>query len=297
MSCKNGSMPINVSPTNNKCKLSCFFKYDYGISSLIVTNKSNHLSFNYDAKTDITYNNEIYNVQDIRLYAPSLNTYNNKRFDAELIIHHISNTAKNLLVCIPIKSDGSKSPSEVLFDKIIPFSPSNVNERQSINVNNYTLNHFVPKAGYYAYKGSLPYQPCNGTYDILLFEPSSAINMNNTNMKVLNSVISKIDNKNDIKNIKDENYFYNEDGTLENEMITGDDIYIDCNEVDEDGNTVSQQDERETTNGEKKDYNIKLNEKTKKIMRDSGYVIGGIIGAYLLYFIWNKIRSKITPKE
>lgn len=292
MSCKIGTMPINVSSTNNKCKLSCSFKYDYGISSLIVTNKGNHLSFNYDAKTDVVYNNENYNVKDIRLYSPSLNHYQGNRFDAELIIHHTSNTAKNFLVCIPIKQDDSKSPSELLFHKIIPFSPSNTNEQQSINVNNYTLNHFVPKAGYYAYKGSLPYQPCNGTYDILLFEPSSAINMNKTDMRVLNSVISKI--KTNIKPIEKENYYYNEDGTMENEF-TGDDIYIDCHEVDEDGNIVENERTDNETNGERRSYNIKLNEKTKKIMRDSGYVIGGIVGAYVLYFIWNKVRSKLAP--
>ena len=48
-------------------------------------------------------------VHEIRIYTPSLHTYDGVRAEAEMIIVH-SGFGKNLLVCIPMKSsDGTGS--------------------------------------------------------------------------------------------------------------------------------------------------------------------------------------------
>ena len=291
MSCDIGNMPIDVTETQEKCKLTCFYKFDYGISNLNVTNKGDHLAFSYDAKSDITYNNENYNVQECRLYKPSLNSYNGTHYDGEFIIHHTSNTGKNLLVCIPINTSNSKSSSEILFDKIIPFIPNEEEDVVSININDYTLNHIVPKAGYYSYNGNLPYQPCTGNYDIILFDPNSAININETNMSTIGSVIQAI--ATEPKEPNKDKLFYNKDGTQDNELISGDDIYIDCKAIGEDGNVIE---EERKTDKETLDYSYKLNPKTKEYLTIGGYILGGVAGAYALYFIWNKISGAISKK-
>jgi carbonic anhydrase len=292
MSCDIGNMPIDVVETNEKCKLTCFYKFDYPISSLNVTNKGDHLVFSYDAKSDVTYNNEEYSVQECRLYKPSLNSYNGSHYDGEFIIHHVSNTGKNLLVCIPIKTDNASSSSEVLFNKIIPYIPSENGDNVSININNYTLNHVIPKAGYYSYNGNLPYQPCTGNYDIILFDPNNAININSENMATIGSVIEALETS--PKEANKDKLFYNKDGTQDNELISGDDIYIDCQAVGENGEPLNET--TQSKDSDSKEYSFKINKKTKEYLTIGGYILGGVAGAYALYFIWNKISSSISRK-
>ena len=67
MACSSGSMPINVEPTKNKCDLTCKYTFNYGTSSLIVSNKANHLALSYDGTSEIQYNGDDYRVQECRL--------------------------------------------------------------------------------------------------------------------------------------------------------------------------------------------------------------------------------------
>ena len=73
MSCgiNEGSLPINVTSTENKCSKTCNFEFNYGLSDLTVTNKGDHLNFSYNSKNNnISYNGTQYSIQDIRLYSP-----------------------------------------------------------------------------------------------------------------------------------------------------------------------------------------------------------------------------------
>jgi carbonic anhydrase len=291
MSCTTGNMPINVNPTNKTCSMTCAYKFNYGISSLNVTNKKNYILFSYDGNNDVTYNGDSYNVQECRLYTPSLNKYNNKTYDAELIIHHVNNYGMNLLVCVPIQSSNASSASQVLFSKIIPFLSAKQNEAQTININNYSLNHFVPASGYYAYKGSLPYQPCSGKYDIVLFDPKNAINMDTKSISLLKNIIKPIQSH--IKEVDTNNYAYNKNGTMENELMSGDDnIYIDCTEsntIDGDGNILN----TETDKSIKDKADVHMSKKTQEILEASGGIIGGIVVAIGCYYGFRYILSKI----
>lgn len=242
MSCKNyngcasGSMPINVAKTSDQktCSTNCAYSFDYGLSSLQVTNNGDHLVFSYDGTIDVTYNGSQYNVEEVRLYKSSLNEYNGSYADAELIIHHTNTNGENLLVCIPIMTNSALSDSERLFSEIIHLAPSNANDIASINVPNYTLNSFVPKAAYYVYSGSLPYSPCSGSYEVILFDIQSAINMNSDDMNSLGSIICN-QQKKLVNSIDDSKFFYNDKGTKD---VVTDDIYIACNEVDDQGNII-----------------------------------------------------------
>lgn len=306
MSCIQGSSPINVTETKKTCSSTCHYSYTYGLSNLTVENKNDHLSLSYDANTSkVSYNTANYKVEDIRIYKPSLNKYNNTHYDAELIIHHTSDGANNLLVCVPIQSSNRISQASELFKNIIAFAPPK-NQTTSINVSNYTLNHFIPRGGYYAYVGNLPYQPCNGTYDILLFDPKLAIDMRGDDLSILGTLIERLEPI--TKNINPNELYYNKDGTMKDGSITyDDDIYIKCTALDEDGNEVvgagedgngaSLQGAMTSTNetgsfspSKKREQDI------MNYVTTSGEILGGVILMYALYRIGRHIVNKLSEE-
>lgn len=293
MSCSNNAAPINVTSTNNKCDVTCNFSFDYGISTLNVTNTGDHLLLSYDGKTDVTYNHEKYTVRESRIYKPSLNKYNGTYVDAELFIHHISMTGKNLLVCVPIINSNSSSASNQMFSEIIPYIPSQLNEQITINTNQYTLNKFIPRGGYFVHDSPLPYPPCNGNYTIIMFDPSIAINMNNENMNTLASVLSETEKH--VRIINDNDLYYNEKGTRNPSSSTDtDEIYIQCNALDENGNIIE---EEPSISRERnaKPY-LSMSDDIKKYLEISGGVAGGIVTVIIIVFIWRKIKQKLSSE-
>jgi carbonic anhydrase len=291
MSCKNSDMPINVDSTSKTCDLTCSFSYTYGNSDLSVTNNGDHLAFSYDGNSTVIYNGDNYNVQDIRLYKPSLNSYYGSKIDAELLIHHVSATGQNLLLCIPIVSNNSSSASNTMFNKIIPFVPSKLNENRTINVSNYTLNYFIPKSGFYSYTGNLPYEPCNGNYNIILFDSRNTINMNPNNLSTLGSIIKPLNVT--MKTGDSSKLQFNKTGTTENTLTGEDEIYIDCQPVNEEENIAGATQTLETisvskTNG----VTSPSYERNMKYVE----IIGGIAGGLLLFHFLTKGASRLYTK-
>jgi carbonic anhydrase len=296
MSCgKNqGSLPINITETSNKCDKTCNFEFNYGISNLILTNKNTYLHFSYNSKTsNITYNGEQYNVQDIRLYKPSINQYNGENKDAELFVHHTNSNGQNLLVCIPIEGNNKESLSSNLFSSILNFAPTNVNENKSINVNNYTLNNIIPKGSFYSYKGSLPYDNCNGNYNIIMFDPKYSANIKNELLTKLSKIIKPT--KNSIKNIDNDKLQYNVDGTKSKLGSSGgnvDDIYIDCGDVDDNG----EYNNYNTNTSNNQTTTSKISKDQLKILYSLGGVAGGLILMYILYKSGKKLLNKLSDE-
>jgi len=129
-------------------------------------------------------------VSGVRLYAPSLNTYDGIHADAELIITH-QGGGKSLYVCIPVISSKREGSSPEWFSKCIPWAPSKPGRNKSINVSNFTLNDVIPKAAFTVYE--------NGTFDwncgqdnvVILFHKNVAITMKKKEYKTLTSLIKK----------------------------------------------------------------------------------------------------------
>ena len=119
--------PVNISSTDpsiKECNIYCTYYYDYNDSSCIVSvNKNdpsgNYLEIKYDLKNSGTspqvgFNGENYNVSSIRLYQPSLHTYDGQYVPAELLIFHDGPTykggnSKKLIVSIPYQSGNASS--------------------------------------------------------------------------------------------------------------------------------------------------------------------------------------------
>lgn len=194
MACKISTAPINISTAvNQPCKEKCEFYYDYGNSSCSVVNQTTYLNikcFNGINNVSSGLTGSLY-VTSVRLYRPSLNTYDGFKADAELIITH-SGGGKNFYVCIPVISNEKESSSAKWFSQIIPYSPS---ERggsgKSINVNNFSLNSVIPLAPFFIYEGGTFDWGCSAEDIMIIFNKNKAINIKNSNYRTLVTLIQK----------------------------------------------------------------------------------------------------------
>lgn len=235
MSCPNATSPIDISMSKviGKCDLKCSYSFHYGNSSCIATNRGEYISMSYDkfSTPPVSYNSTGYYVQEIRLYIPSLHSYNNTKTEGELIIIHTSNTgSKPLLVCIPIKSNNTSSNSALFFKTLIDTMASSApadGESSTINASQFNLDYFVPKKPFFSYSGTEPYQPCSSSVEYIVFSPlQTSLDIMPESLTVLQSIISN--NSYDVKN--GPNLFYNEKGPSTGGSGNGE-IYIDCQPV------------------------------------------------------------------
>lgn len=234
MSCPNATAPIDISMSKitGKCALKCSYSFKYNNSSCIATNRGDYISILYDKSSSppVLYNATGYDVQEIRLYIPSLHSYNDSKTDGELIIVHTSNTGDvPLLVCIPIKSNNTSSNSALLFktlvDTVASSAPSD-GETTTVNIPNFNLDLLVPKKPFFSYSATEPYQPCSENVDYIVFSPlQGSLDIMPETLKKLESIIAN--NPYDIKS--GPNLFYNEKGPSNG--VSSGEIYIDCQPV------------------------------------------------------------------
>ena len=179
MSCPNSTAPIDISKSNlaGKCDLKCSYTFNYSNSSCVATNRGDYISVKHDSFSNppVRYNGYNYNASEVRIYFPSLHTYNGQNSAGELIIVHQNDMGSNpLLVCVPIKkTDANTAGSAILSGIIDSVSSSATNENETVNVhlNDFTLSSIVPKKPYFSYTGSLPYQPCTGEVEYVVYAP------------------------------------------------------------------------------------------------------------------------------
>jgi carbonic anhydrase len=232
MSCPNATAPINISIQNvtNTCDYKCAYSFSYHNSSCVATNRGDYVALSYDnaSASSVSYNSLSYNVQEARIYTPSLHSYSGSKTDGELIIVHISATGgKPLLVSIPIKISNTNSISSQLFKQIVDTMKNLAHangQSTTVTLDQYNFNTLVPKKPFYSYSATEPYQPCVTNVDYVVFDPMTAtLDITVDTLNNLHSIIS--DNSYDIKT--GPFLFYNEKGAKYG-TSTGDQIYIDC---------------------------------------------------------------------
>ena len=244
MSCSKATSPVNITNnTTSTCDLKCEYSFKYPISNLEVTNRGDYLSLKTDPASvpPVTYNAEQYQVQEVRLFRPSLHTYGGKSADAELIIVHNSSTGSGgkLLVCVPISKGLSSNKSSQVFDSIVSkvskTAPS-ANKRTLVSLPTFSLDNFVPMKPFYSYNGTLPYAPCNGKYSYIVFSKNNggAMSMSSSAHTALSKIISS--NSYAVKNGTG-GVYYNPKGPSQL-TSAGDDIYIECSPTGSEGETL-----------------------------------------------------------
>jgi carbonic anhydrase len=240
MSCHTATSPVNiVKHESEKCDLKCDYSFQYGTTSIRAYNEGDHFSFAFDKSVNppVLYNSEKYDVDRMRLYQPSLHTWHGQKAKAELIIEHSAVTSTgSLMVCIPIESTGSQNG---VLDAMISQAGSTAptdGSSATIAIPSFTLNSLVPHKPFFNYRGSLPYEPCNGTYEYVVFGREHAVGVT----KATEKIISKIVKANAYHTHKNRSgVFFNSKGAGSAISTSGEgEIYIECHPTGSDGETL-----------------------------------------------------------
>lgn len=285
MSCPNATAPVNIDKnTNNICDLKCKYNYNYPFTNLLVRNKGNYLSLKPDPEQvpSVTFNANNYNVNEIRIYKPSLHSFNGKKTDGELIIDHTNiSGVKGLLVCIPLEKTNIINISTGLFDSII----SGVAQRApsmggstNINLPTFSLNKFITqKIPFYSYTGTLPYTPCNGEYNYVVFGREASVSVGGSAWNSLDKIL--ITNDIEVKNNDSVGVYYNKNGATKGGA--DDDIYIECNPTGDEGEILVKKSNI---------FNDLLNNENS-IINKSKPLINILLGAIIIYVLMKVIGS------
>lgn len=109
---------------------------------------------------------------------------------------------------------------------------ANSDESMTFSQGGFNLDNFIPnRVPYFSYTGSLPYSPCNGTYAYVVFDLTHGLNISDSIKYKLKNLIEM----SSVDSVNGTNYlFFNKDGANSREN-NRDQIYIDCQPVNEDG--------------------------------------------------------------
>lgn len=231
MSC---TAPINIIRKEaDPCSLKCLLWYNYGNSSCTVTNQTDSLLIRYDGSSDVMFNSLKYNPAEIRIYKPSIHTFEGQPADAEMVITHNSDNG-GLLVCIPIMANANSNASTGtnLLNDIIEHAPKQ-KDSTTLNIQDFNLNYLIPKSAYYTYIGSIPYGTCGtAQYQYVVF-PKTSIQIQQSTLDALGGLIHD-----SYIAVHPGESFYNEKGTSHNGFSGDGQIYIDCQPTSEDGDEI-----------------------------------------------------------
>jgi carbonic anhydrase len=228
----------NIIPNNNAiCDLKCKYTFNYIDSDADILNFfysiNIYLSFKENSKDTVTYNSNTYNTRNFILIYPSMNKYNGKQADAELLIFHQSKIAGYLLVCIPILISNETTQSSKILGEIIDKAYTNsliknykdINNRLSNKIN---LNDLIPMKKYYTDKFKFSYDT-KAEHNIIVFsiDDKAYITMKQQHYDKLIKTINKSNNLFD-KIILFTNSIYSNINGPSIPNNNEEDIYIDC---------------------------------------------------------------------
>lgn len=155
--------PINISEVDrkSKCTDKCNYQIGYKNSAVAIANHTTYLSIPYkNTESQVKFNNTKYNVDEVRLYSPSLNTYNGMKVGCEMIIIHTPVSGGNqLFVCLPVKTSNQSTPASMTLTSIIDGASVLVNDKTNSGlvsmdkIKNFNLNLFIPRKPFYYYEG------------------------------------------------------------------------------------------------------------------------------------------------
>ena len=191
MSCPNNEATKLKTRHEDKCKENCNFNFKYNPNSTCkLINKGDYLEIKTDGKNEVTYNSQGIRLDDVRLYVPSLHTFDGKHTEAELILKH-SGGAKNFMVCLPIKTNKGTGDSINFFKQFVSHIPLEKNSPTTVNVKNWSLNNVMPapKTPFYNYIGDSPYPPCNMQATVIIFDNNHASTINTSDLELIKKTI------------------------------------------------------------------------------------------------------------
>jgi len=302
--------PLNI-PTNEitsfpECNETCSYTFDYGSSTTVVEHNENYFKFTYETSNRIqsTYNNTQLQVQEIRLYTPSLTRYNGEPAEFELLIHHIDTQGQglNVMVSVPIRVEDSPPRSNALsfFEAILPHLPSEANNPVPIN-QTFSLNDFVPYQSYAFAKTTLPYPPNNGEYTSLFFFPTNGSPIISRMVaEQLAQVLTSPEVSPDSTDVSIDQMYYNKNGSTHPDENTGDDdIWIDCQPT---GDSLIPEDELAREQG-LTPPDVPFRERVEKFFEKHEWLFYtlisfvGILFMLLLFYVGKKVFEMVKERR
>ena len=258
--CNTSPINIDMNTSVPSCNILCSYKYDYNDSKCVVSiNSLGYLEIKYDLKRDGTeaqssLNRDNYNIADIRIYQPSIHTYDGKKTDVELIIHHVGASngqdqtrPKELYVSIPfIVSDSplvSTNNGGIILENIIlqyaKQTPSPGDNVHHLNINNFNMNNFIPNAPYYFYTGT-PYDTTDCSITNINYLVFDTIRGGQTiGSSALAKLKTLVPSNGPLYPIAKNTVYLSSNNPNYSGGNTGDDkIYIDCQPTGEDGKSL-----------------------------------------------------------
>jgi len=232
-------VPINiVRQQTDKCNLKCKLWYNYGNSSCLLRNAKDQLIITYDGKSDVMFNSVPYTPTEIRIFKPSIHSYDGVNAEAEMIIAH-SGGRNGLLICIPIIIlETNTNKGTTIVEDIIKHTTTS-SEATTLSIQDFNANNLIPKSSYFSYVGPLPYGTCkpdeNAQY-VVFHHKHGSITVGKEAMDNLGKLIHDA-----YIPIHEGKSFFNEKGTIENGFAGDGQIYIDCQPTDEDTEVVYQE--------------------------------------------------------
>jgi len=216
-------MNITQRSVYGKCNLKCSFSSKYEVSNSSATNNDIYVSVTYDKQSmpPVLFNYQKYNVSSVKIYSPSLHSYDGAKVPAEIIIEHQPVTSGSVLnVCIPIvqSSDNSKAGQVVsqIIEKVAANAPSKGNTTK-LNLSGFTLQNIIPNKPYFNYTNQ------EGVNHIL-FSKLDAIPVNQNLLTSLSKIIKPYQ-----LTIPETKLFFNSDGPNTKNDLAKQGIYISCN--------------------------------------------------------------------
>jgi len=152
-------MDISMDKVQGTCNLKCSYSYNYGDSNCVASpleDKNFRILYDQSNNPPVMFNNNQYNVYDIRIILSPSHTYNNNTVDGEILIcHQPLQTGNSFYVYIPIIKSSDKSKASQLLSNIINATSNRspkINEAVNLNeITNFNLNTIVPNNEFYYY--------------------------------------------------------------------------------------------------------------------------------------------------
>jgi hypothetical protein len=110
---------------------------------------------------------------------------------------------------------------------------NSLDKTTNVNIPTFSVKTLIPLKPYYSYSGTLPFPPCNGKYDYVVFnkDDSAILSISPKAYKALSKIISE--NAYPVR--QNNGIFYNKNGPSSSSKNGSGDIYMECLPTGSDG--------------------------------------------------------------
>ena len=241
MPCADATAPVNIAGnTDDTCTLKCDYRFNYPLTNLTAMNEGEYLKLvpETSATPPAIFNADKFMVVEARIYRPSLHTYGGRHSDAELLVLHANvSGGRDLIVSVPLDSDGPIGEGSMLLAGVLAEAGGGAATEGTgtgqIQLPTFNFGKLIPLKPFFSYQGTLPYSPCSGSYNYVVFAKRYGLGISADTKDILARIITA---NTYAVHEGTSGLFYNPSGAKRATSI-GDEIYIECKPTGHTGET------------------------------------------------------------